>query len=111
TGFVTGTVVRLNGSPRPTRRISTTQVEAVLTAADLELPGTFTVTAFNGQPGGGVSGAVSLALTAPVPVLTTLPSYGASAGRAGFRLMVHGNGFLPTSVVQWNGQARATTHI
>jgi hypothetical protein len=111
TGFVMGTVVRFEGAVRPTRRISGTRMEAVLRAVDLDSAGTFDLTASTPAPGGGTSAPVPLVLAAPVPVLNTLPSSGASAGRPGFPLVVHGSGFLRGSVVQWNGQPRPTQYV
>lgn len=108
TGFVEETEVRLNGSRRESRRISRTEMEAVLTADDLSIPGTYALTAFNPGPGGGVSGATALAITAPTPVLTTLPTGGATAGGGGFTLTVHGRGFVRTSRIRWNGAERTT---
>ena len=46
-----------------------------------------------------------------MPVLTGIPSNGASAGRAGFPLTVHGSGFIRSSVMRWNGQERETRFI
>ncbi|HEU0014509.1 MAG TPA: IPT/TIG domain-containing protein [Longimicrobium sp.] len=110
-GFLPGTVARFEGASRVTRYVSGTALDVVLTAADLDEPGTFSLTAFTGTPGGGTSAAATLTLAAPMPVLSELPSSGASAGRGGFPLVVHGSGFLPTSVVQWNGVARTTRYI
>ena len=46
---------------------------------------------------------------APVPVVSSLSPASAVAGSAGLTLTVNGNGFVPSSVVQWNGTARTTT--
>jgi IPT/TIG domain len=110
-GFVSGTVVRFNGSARPTRRIDATQLEAVLTAADLQDGGTFALTAVNPAPGGGTSAPVPLTLVAPVPAITSLPSNGATAGGPGYTLVVHGTGFVPSSRVRWNGVERTTRFV
>jgi trimeric autotransporter adhesin len=45
--FVFGSTVNVNGSPRPTQFVSSTQLIAVLTAADVATPGTLTVTVVN----------------------------------------------------------------
>lgn len=111
TGFLPATEVRVNGNPRTARRVSPTAMDAVLSAEDLSAAGTYAVTAVNPQPGGGTSGAASVTLTAPAPVITTLPAYGAMAGGGGFELVVHGTGFLRTSQVRWNGVERTTRYI
>jgi hypothetical protein len=110
-GFYANTVVRVGAAARPTRVLSRTELEAVLRVEDLFVPGTKSITVFTPEPGGGVSAVLPLELTAPVPVLGGLHSYGASAGRPGFALTVHGSGFLSSSVVQWNGAARTTRFI
>jgi hypothetical protein len=45
----------------------------------------------------------------PVPVLDQLAPSSATAGAAAFTLTVNGSGFIPTSVVRWNGADRPTT--
>ena len=35
---------------------------------------------------------------------------GAGSGSGGFTLVITGSGFVPESVLQWNGQARTTTY-
>lgn len=111
TGFVATTEVRLNGSRRPATRISRTEMEVVLSQEDLSTPGTYALTAFNPEPGGGLSGAASITLVAPTPVITTLPGHGATAGGGGFTLVVHGRGFVRTSRIRWNGTERTTRWI
>jgi hypothetical protein len=44
----------------------------------------------------------------PTPVLTALSPTSAVAGGASFNLVVNGSGFIRSSVVEWNGQARST---
>ncbi len=111
TGFYANTVVRAGAAARPTRRISATELQAVLPAEDLFNAGTVSLTVFTPAPGGGTSAVVPLVLTTPLPVMGSLASYGASAGRPGYALTVHGSGFLSSSVVQWNGTPRATRFI
>ena len=57
TGFVTGSVVQWNGASRPTTYVSSTQLTAVITAADITSTGTVLVTVSNPAPGGGISNA------------------------------------------------------
>jgi hypothetical protein len=67
--FTTASVVRWNGSDRPTTYITSTQVRATISAADVAALGTATVTVFTPAPGGGTSAAVPLPVVAP-PVLS-----------------------------------------
>jgi hypothetical protein len=54
-GFVSGSVVRWNGSSRPTTFVSRTQLRAAIPASDVAATGNADVTVFNPTPGGGTS--------------------------------------------------------
>src|SRR3989344_1626324 len=54
-GFIAGSIVYLNGTPRATTFNSSTQVTAILPVADLDVAGTANVTVFNPAPAGGFS--------------------------------------------------------
>jgi hypothetical protein len=68
-GFVSGSVVRWNGTARPTALVNSSQLNASITAADVASPGTAQVTVFTPTPGGGTSAALAFTI-APTPVLT-----------------------------------------
>jgi hypothetical protein len=56
--------------------------------------------------------AVALAQTNPVPLINNpLVPDATAPGGAGFTLTVNGTGFVPSSVVDWNGTALATTFV
>src|SRR5437016_4184159 len=55
TGFVSGSVVNWNASPRPTTFISGSQLTASIATADIATAGTASVTVVNPTPGGGTS--------------------------------------------------------
>jgi hypothetical protein len=57
TGFISSSVVNWAGSPRATTHVSSTEVTAAITAADVAKAGTFKVTVTNPAPGGGTSAA------------------------------------------------------
>ena len=59
TNFINGSVVRWNGSNRPTTFVNANQLTATITAADVAASGTYAVTVFNPPPGGGTSNAVN----------------------------------------------------
>ena len=61
--FVSGSVVRWNGSDRPTTFMSGTELTASLSAGDLASGGTAEVSVFNPSPGGGVSGSLTFTIT------------------------------------------------
>ena len=61
--FVPTSVVRWDGGDRTTRFISSTQVEADILAGDIASGGSAAVTVFNPAPAGGLSNALTLAIT------------------------------------------------
>ena len=63
TGFVNGSVVNWNGSPRTTTYVSSKRLAAAITSADLATAGTVRVTVFNPAPGGGTSAGVAFAIS------------------------------------------------
>lgn len=69
-GFVPESVVRWNGSPRPTTFVSNTQLTAAIPAADIATIGSALITVFNPAPGGGVSNTGQLLITFPIPSVT-----------------------------------------
>jgi len=113
--LVTGSVVRWNGSSRTTTYVSSTQLTAAITAADLASPGAAAVTVFNPAPGGGTSGSAAFTISNPggnpVPSVTTISPASAAAGSPAFTLTVNGSGFVAGSVVQWNGSTRTTSYV
>jgi hypothetical protein len=47
----------------------------------------------------------------PAPTIAMLDPDHATSGDAGFTLTVHGTGFVPASIVRWNGYDRPTTFV
>jgi 6-phosphogluconolactonase (cycloisomerase 2 family) len=62
--FGAGSVVRWNGSNRPTQVFTSTGIGAVIPASDIATAGTATVTVFNSAPGGGSSNSSTLTVAA-----------------------------------------------
>jgi hypothetical protein len=62
--FVTSAIVMWNGSPRTTAYVSSGQLTAAITAADVLTAGTATVTVVNPAPGGGTSNSASFTISA-----------------------------------------------
>src|SRR5579863_2720775 len=69
-GFVSGSVVRWNGSARPTTFVGSTQLTAGIAAADVATAGTASVTVFNPPSGGGASNVQFFAVTHPESAMT-----------------------------------------
>ncbi|HZN11155.1 MAG TPA: IPT/TIG domain-containing protein, partial [Blastocatellia bacterium] len=92
TNFVNGSVVRWNGSDRPTVVTGPTQLSALIPASDLANAGPAGVTVFTPGPGGGTSNALTFTVNPPnpVPVLTSLSPGSAAVGGGDFTLTVTG---------------------
>ncbi|HMY71664.1 MAG TPA: pre-peptidase C-terminal domain-containing protein, partial [Blastocatellia bacterium] len=110
-GFVPGSIVRVNSADRTTTFVNANQLTAQITGADIANGGALSITVFNAAPGGGTSNALMLAVTNPAPELTQLVPSSIAVGSKAFTLTLNGNGFVPSSVVQWNGSPRPTTFI
>ena len=111
TGFISSSTVQWNGSPRTTTFVSSTSLQAAITAADIATNGTASVTVMNPAPGGGTSSALSFTIGNPVPTATSMNPNTLLAGGAAFTLTVTGTNFISSSVVQWNASARTTTFV
>lgn len=115
-GFGPGSTVRWNGADRATTVVSSTVLEAAITAGDLANQGTANVTVFNPTPGGGTSNALQFTVNPapqpnPTPSITSLSPSSTNAGGAQFTLTVNGSSFASTAVVRWNGLDRTTTFV
>src|SRR5690348_10065676 len=65
TGFAPGAVVNWNGVSRPGTFLSSSQLTAAVTAADVAAAATAAITVSNPSPGGGTSNTVFLPITSP----------------------------------------------
>jgi hypothetical protein len=105
--FISDSVVRWNGSDRPTTFVNSGQLTAQISAADVSVAGSATVTVFTFA--GGNSNPATFTVIAPV--INSLAPAGASAGGPGFTLTVNGSDFASGAVVRWNGADRTTTFV
>ena len=111
-GFVSGNVVRWNGSNRRTTFVSATRLRAAIPASDIALAGTVPITVSTSPTGGETSNSLVFTITdPPVPTITSLSPSKRTAGSGAFILTINGTGFVTDSAVQWNGSNRTTTFI
>ena len=90
--FLATSIVRWNGSDRPTTHVSATQLTAQIPEADLAAVAMAAVTVFTPGPGGGTSSALTFTIRAPISLVDTIPgdpsldgwSNGVSYGVFGF---------------------------
>jgi subtilisin family serine protease len=68
-GFVASSVMRWNGANRPTTFVTSSQLQATLSAADVATIGTGLVSVFSPMPGGGLSAPLPFDIF-PAPVLS-----------------------------------------
>src|SRR6202012_2052394 len=111
TGFVAGATVNFGANPAITpSSVTGTQIVATIPPADIAAAGTVNVTVTN-PAGGGTSNTQTFAVNNPAPTAASLSPNNATAGGAAFTLTVNGTGFVSTSVVKFNGAAKATTFV
>jgi len=113
--FASDAVVRWGGSSRTTVFVSSTEVRAEISGADIAAVGTVDVQVQNPGPDGGTSNAVSFDVVPPVanplPTLSGLDPALVVAGGTGLVLTARGTGFVSSSVVRWDGADRPTTYV
>jgi hypothetical protein len=113
-GFVAASTVQWNGANRTTTYISGTELRAAISTGDISNAGAGSITVTNPSPGGGASGVKALpieTLGPGAPTITSLDPDSLSAGGGDAVITVNGTGFVPSSVVQFNGASRATTFV
>jgi hypothetical protein len=109
--FVSASTVQVNGANRSTTFVSSTQLTATLTAADLAVAGSLSITVNTPLSGGGTSGALTFTVNNPAPSLASISPTTIPAGGGAFTLTVNGGNFVNGSVVQVNGSGRTTTFV
>lgn len=114
TGFVQGSVVRWNGSDRPTTFISGTQLRAAIPATDVASVGSASVGVFTPAPGGGLSNTRTFTIAAatnPVPRITGVTPGSARLGAASVTIAITGSGFVPGSGVRVGWSERVPVYV
>lgn len=72
----------------PTTFVSSSSLQAAISAADISKGGTASITVATPAPGGGTSNAITVPIDNPAPVLAALNPNPALAGTGAFTLMV-----------------------
>lgn len=115
--FSNNSVVNWNGNPRPTTFIDSTTLVADIPASDIAVVGPASITVSTPPPGGGLSNAITIDVFPqgqqpnPVPTIASINPSSLSAGGGTTQVDVTGTGFVPTSVVRWNGSDRTTGYV
>jgi hypothetical protein len=110
--FHSDTVVQWNGSPRTTTFVSSAQLTAPITAADVATPGNVTVTVVTpGVPASPAASTTFVVAPFPPPFQPIFLPLNAFVNGSAFTLDVLGGNFTTVSTVLWNGSPRPTTFI
>jgi len=111
TNFSSNSKLYWNGAERPTAFISSVELSATISAADIASQSTVQVTVSSPAPGGGTSQPVIVDVGNPVPTAVSVsPSFVLSDG-PDFTLLVNGTNFSSSSKVLWNGAERPTVFV
>jgi hypothetical protein len=112
TGFLSTSVVQVNGVSETTTFVSSTELTANVAAAQLTQGAMLSVQVLNaGTTASAPSSAATLEVDNPSPVITQISPAAVVSGAAGTTVTVTGTGFVPTTVLQVAGSARATTVV
>ena len=114
TNFLSLSTIEWNGSQIPTEYISSSQLQAQVTASDVAMAGSVSITVLTPSPGGGTSTSLPFAIvptSSPVPVVLGFDPSFVTAGSPAFTLSMNGltDSFDAASVVEWNGSPRAAS--
>ena len=109
TGFTPNSALLWNGQQQNTHFISSTEVSAQISAADIASAGTAAVTIQD--PADGSSNALTFTIGPPQLTLSSISPTSVSAGSAAFTLTAFGADFTSSSEILWNGIALPTTLV
>jgi hypothetical protein len=110
TDFVPDSLVRWNGTDRPTKYVNSELLNANISATDVATEGYVFIDIYNPAPGGGTSYKLQYVLVA-APIISSISPGSIVAGGNAFSLIVTGLHFYTTSAVYWNGSRRVTTLV
>ena len=113
--FIPGAFVTWNGVPLVTTFADTSDLASVIPAADVTLPGSYSITVENPDLAGATSNiltfTVNNTVVNPVPSITGLSPSSLTAGSAPQSLIISGTGFLSSSSVTFNASAHTPTLV
>jgi hypothetical protein len=102
TGFAPTALVTWDGSTRATSYISSSQVQAEISGADVANPGTASVNVVNPKPGGGVSNTIFFSIQTPAPYAAVSRAHGFSGSGVSAAADFNNDGFLDLVVADQN---------
>jgi hypothetical protein len=111
--FASNSFVLWNGAVRATTYVSSTQLTAIISAADIAYEATNLVTVANLSPTPGVSAATPFGVISSTPVAKTsaLSTAIMTGGTGNYVLTLRGTDFVSRSIVQWSGVSVTTNYL
>ncbi|HET7216142.1 MAG TPA: IPT/TIG domain-containing protein [Terriglobia bacterium] len=103
TGFIATSAVTWNGAAHIATYVSATELQLTLQVSDVAAVGTAQIAVVNPAPGGGTSAAIQLAITTPVPTLTSVSPASIFVNSPDTLVTIQGSGFIAGVTVQVNG--------
>jgi trimeric autotransporter adhesin len=110
-GFISSSTVQWNGAPIATTYSSATTLIVPLPASSLTNGTIAKITVANPSPGGGASPSVDFPVNNPVPAISKINPASVLAGSGDTLLDVSGTGFVPSTLIAWNGAVLTTTFV
>ncbi len=111
TKFVSGSIVVFDGIDLSTSFVNSTTLMASVPASSLLATGSFQMTVRTPTPGGGTTQGIAFTVTNPTVTMAGISPGYATVGDPNTSLIVSGSGFIPTSVVNFNGKALPTVYV
>jgi hypothetical protein len=110
--FTAKSVVLWNGAVRTTTYVSSTQLTAAISAADIAREATNLITVANTAAPLGTSSALPFAVVSATPVAAiTAVTISDAASGGNYTLSLTGTDFVSASTVNWKGAPLATTYV
>lgn len=110
-GFVSSSVIQVNGASRPSNFVSGSQLTTMMSASDIAVGGYLSITVATPAPGGGTSASVTLTVNNPVPAISNVSPSLVIATSSNYTLTINGSGFNQSSIVNVDGKPVSTTLV
>jgi hypothetical protein len=107
-GFLGTNVVQWDGATQPTNFISSTQLTATISSSLVSAIGSHNIRVKFSIAISIFSNTVAFSVVNPAPVLNSINPTSVTTGASGVVLICNGTGFIPTSVIRWNGSPITT---
>lgn len=108
--FAQGATVRWNGADRPTNFVSSTQLQATISATDLSTASTVPITVINPGMNGSPSRSIAFVVNNPLPTLARIGLAGSGPGSTR-TLTLEGAQFISGATILWNGHSYPATWL